>query len=1036
MYSHRPPPPGASARPVAPFPIRSNTQPPPNATNALPPRKSSLPSVQIPSFSSFRAQTANLPITTGNQSPIRRKPLPPNASPIIAARYSSGEYISSSKVVIRKTSQRSLSVDSPSADALPPPITVLPPLPSGTETSFAPRDLDQFPHGFLPTGPPPSSRLPDPPKSIPNIQIISRQASSSESANNHGHSQSQPSIPDEASSTTGASQPPESGRSSTMGSYGQKGHGLSLRLDHPTRTYTEETLPSPISPNVGQPLKSPGQKISEFFSWKPTSQTVGQDSPTTTFSGSSPASPASPHFSRPPMHHYTQSRLGYAVLDGPTSNGATRNGSIASQGGPVAPHDPEMAAKIDALERELKEVTEELAGSIKREMELEDEVERWKSERDAFSTDNRRTSDYYSDSGASSVRYPTGDSDVKIEQLERLRRQAEQEKARLKVDMNQRLQEETQLRREVEEQLQIQAVGAADNQRLRELEGTLEDTRRRLAVERQQRENFEDLYTALRQDLEQLRSERDNLRDEVVPHLRARVEGLEAAAAEAQTLSYENSRMQQEVDQLRKENQTLITARKLQMEMQQQASRFNMIAEERSAPGVRTSIMGLAHSNSLARNSTISGRRGTLSRSNSVKERDQQTYSDRVKDIEEQRDALHQALKSLLDRQAFQAKEHTKRIRALEQERDEALNAAINLTPRRTAFHREVTDLKGEVTHLRRRAYDALDQKLNCEKGLSGLKMDLDRAQLETASLRALLQENDISIPESFGAAESASLHKAYNELRTTHALSIARVKEMESDATTGHQATTAEAERTMALLKASISSAETERDTAMREAEEYRKAARALQASEISHLAKEQTMAADLYASAQRMDELASQVQSQIQSNSELRHRLAEAINRGEREQRASAAKIVEMQGKLRQLEDHVMAAQSHSETIVAEHEDEVRWLRESQSAQLLRVKSSIAAGSRRTSMMSRASAQGSGSQSPNPLFALRSPRLDKTSSGPGISMAEAGKTEALERRVEDLERALREAEREMGDVVGRMNMAQIEVAELQSER
>jgi hypothetical protein len=49
---------------------------------------------------------------------------------------------------------------------------------------------------------------------------------------------------------------------------------------------------------------------------------------------------------------------------------------------------------------------------------------------------------------------------------------------------------------------------------------------------------------------------------------------------------------------------------------------------------------------------------------------------------------------------------------------------------------------------------------------------------------------------------------------------------------------------------------------------------------------------------------------------------------------------------------------------------------------------------------------------------------------------MAEAGKTEALEERVVELEKALAEAEREMGDVVGRMNMAQIEVAELQSER
>jgi prefoldin subunit 5 len=49
---------------------------------------------------------------------------------------------------------------------------------------------------------------------------------------------------------------------------------------------------------------------------------------------------------------------------------------------------------------------------------------------------------------------------------------------------------------------------------------------------------------------------------------------------------------------------------------------------------------------------------------------------------------------------------------------------------------------------------------------------------------------------------------------------------------------------------------------------------------------------------------------------------------------------------------------------------------------------------------------------------------------------MAEATKTELLEKRVEELEKALRDADREMEEVVGRMNIAQIEVAELQFEK
>jgi len=65
-----------------------------------------------------------------------------------------------------------------------------------------------------------------------------------------------------------------------------------------------------------------------------------------------------------------------------------------------------------------------------------------------------------------------------------------------------------------------------------------------------------------------------------------------------------------------------------------------------------------------------------------------------------------------------------------------------------------------------------------------------------------------------------------------------------------------------------------------------------------------------------------------------------------------------------------------------------------------------------------------------------MKSPRLDKTTSGVGMSMNEAVRTEFLEKRVEELERALREADGEMEEVVQRMNKAQIEVVELQSAR
>jgi hypothetical protein len=51
-------------------------------------------------------------------------------------------------------------------------------------------------------------------------------------------------------------------------------------------------------------------------------------------------------------------------------------------------------------------------------------------------------------------------------------------------------------------------------------------------------------------------------------------------------------------------------------------------------------------------------------------------------------------------------------------------------------------------------------------------------------------------------------------------------------------------------------------------------------------------------------------------------------------------------------------------------------------------------------------------------------------------MSMNEALRTEVLENKVVELERALGDADKEMEEVVSRMNLAQIEVMELQSAR
>lgn len=581
------------------------------------------------------------------------------------------------------------------------------------------------------------------------------------------------------------------------------------------------------------------------------------------------------------------------------------------------------------------------------------------------------------------------------------------------------------------------------NGRLKELETTCEDLRRKLSEEKQIRENFEDLLTALKGDLETSHNERDNLRDEIVPQLKARVEGLEAQAAEHEKLTYEQTKMTQELQTLKKENTTLINAQRLQMEMNQ----FNSISEEDSIgsisnlPKSRSSIMsiggvgglsglgglgGLKRSNSVAHTGKTARSSGGLSRANSVKTTESRdTLAERVKDIELQRDSLHRALKSLLERQEHQNRENEKKIRQLEMERDRALNQS----PRRQGYDKEVASLREEINTLRRRADEAIEQKWQCEKGLGGLKMDLDRAEQEIGSLRSLLQEKDILIKRSStdsrpgsSHATSETLERSYRDLQSAYTASLERIKHLEISAS-GDEATA----RAMEQLERSLSDAISERDVVKQELEAVREQSESLRDSEKVHLQDEMQLADELRESAKRVEELAGQVRLQLASNNTLRQRLAEAIERGEKEQKANTQKITFLQTKLKALEDQLMAAQNISEIRIAHHEDEIRDLKESHNIQLTRVKSELR------------SPRSFGPKTPmSPLFAnaTKVPRLSITTSGKGMSVSEDSQVEFLKQQVVNLEAALSEADKEMEEVVGRMNIAQIEVMELQNER
>lgn len=546
-------------------------------------------------------------------------------------------------------------------------------------------------------------------------------------------------------------------------------------------------------------------------------------------------------------------------------------------------------------------------------------------------------------------------------------------------------------------------------QKNRELELTLEETRRKLAEERQIKDNFEDLLTAMRVELEQLRNERDHLRDEVVPQMQGQLRSAGpppvAAPAAAASRQAEIDKLLAEIEALKFENASLAQS--------QLNNRFASIAEEDGPVPQRSSrAFGLSRSTSLAHRPGRMGggagggggtggsglsRSSSLSRSNSLSSKSRETpdsLADRVKDVEAQRDALHQALKSLLDRQTYQTRENEKRVRMLEVELERALSCD---SPRRLGYEKDVRNLREEINILRQRAEDALDQKWQCEKGLAGLKMDLDRAEQETTSLRVLLQEHDIAIPAGIDGQEDGE-----DEYGNSNSNSSGNGNINAAQATSSSS------------LEAAYHQLQADREYA-----------------EATLLSPPPTTTANqlsgqLAASVSRTDVLADEVRRQLERNKTLRQRLAEAIDRGEREQQVSAARINDLQSRLKELEETVLSAQQHSEEEMAKHEDEILSLKESYHTQLIRMKNGFRSS-------------GSAGLSPRqPLspFGARSPRLDLTTSGQGIPLTGAVQTEVLEKRVKELERALREADMEMEKVVGRMNRAQIDVAELQADR
>ncbi|KAK0631949.1 hypothetical protein B0T14DRAFT_387313, partial [Immersiella caudata] len=986
---------------------------------------------------------------------IKRKPLSSTASPI-ATRYSTRDYLDAVKRFPRPEQRfsRSCSLDSPTLYEFPDRQTLLATGLLSSRGSTVASGPSQ-PYTVLAVTVPAPEAEPHPP--LRNISASSLAEAQTTNQGSHDEDLSaetaslttQESNYDDVLESFPSILPDTAGDRTTvintMSAASRKSPPPHLTLgtvDPNTNIVQATTVASKTeNSNLNKPLpKSPASaKISAFFGWanSPTSASV------TDFSDRG-YSPLPSPYSVKPATTLTESDGHAASRKGSTySNATEENGHYFDNylQTPTASATASLA-HLEEMEDELKAISAELASSIRREIDLEDLVDRLQTQVNNPLTPGKRTSDYYSDSGYSSAKF--SDYDQAKEEISQVQRRAEQEKAQLRLDLIGKLQEERTQRRLLDQQIEelsqkasqidtakLSSVDAGG--RVKELENTCDDLRRKLSEERQVKDNFEDLLSALKGELQSASNERDNLRDEIVPQLRARVEGLEAAAAENAKMAYETTKIQQELQSLRSENS----------ELKQSGARMS-VALSRSA-----SVTGSTQKRS---------RPQSLTRSTTVKQNEpREALAERLSDVEAQRDALHSALKSLLERQEFQNRENQKRIRQLEMERDRLLTAS----PKKAGYEREVSNLREEITALRRRAEEAVEQKWQVEKGLSGLKMDLDRAEEEIASLRSLLKENDILIPDmlvrssssSSGSllrpsvpVTSASLEKAYKDLQIAYADALERIKKLEASSGLDEKTKLA-----MERLEQSLAAAISDRDLARSELQSYQTQVESLQASEKKHFEVERDLADQLRESARRVEELAQQVRSQLTTNATLRTRLSDTVARGEADQRVSTERIASLQNRLRTLEEQVIAAQSGAEERVARHEEELSALKDAHNIQLQRLRdeaSSLRApGSPRlfppksplSPMLSaRNHPSGRSSRVSSPLLSPNRPPIRRSSTSPldGSASSLTEQVETLKGRVAELEGALASADAEMQEVVSRMNTAQIEVMTLQEER
>jgi len=213
-------------------------------------------------------------------------------------------------------------------------------------------------------------------------------------------------------------------------------------LNLPEGSYrTHSPSASDVTDETSKP-RSPNSRFTSFFRWGSTSEQGGSSSTSVSDRGPSPLPSPKTVVA---LSTSPSNRSVPPAIDIPLANARLSAGLHSDSGVSLAPPTP---SSYEAIEEEVRLVSADLAASIRREMDLEDLVERLQAEAAERNGEEKRTSDYFSDAG-SSTRYLDIETKVEVD-VEKLTRKAEQEKSQVRVELLGKIQEERQQRKVME----------------------------------------------------------------------------------------------------------------------------------------------------------------------------------------------------------------------------------------------------------------------------------------------------------------------------------------------------------------------------------------------------------------------------------------------------------------------------------------------------------------------------------------------------------------------------------------------------------